>query len=113
MKSFKQYIEVFRQPYWGKVDDFTCFKDYIGNALFGLENYLFPLVPKDYGQKIKEMFQELFDRIEVFLQHGFKEEGGLTRKNLEEMLAMKNDPWDIKLFERLKDFYKRLAITSF
>ena len=31
---------------------------------------------------------------------------GLTRKNLEEMLAMKNEPWDKRLFRKLKDKFE-------
>ena len=74
MKSFTQYIKFL--PCWDTLNDFQCFKDYIGNSLFALELHL--SLKKDY--QLKEMFQELFERLKVSLKHGFKEETGVDKK---------------------------------
>jgi len=91
------------------------FMDFIGNPLNGVLGYYDTLqeagLPEESKERtlkgLKNSWQNLFERIDTFINHDFAPEGEITRENLEAFLQYRNrDPLEQGIIAEINNLYK-------
>ena len=104
-----------REPHNNLETPYAVFEDYIGNALFGIDNWLYTFeeFPNKYTPefqivKLRHMFNEFYERAELLLTRKIYDGRSPTQEDLLAALQFRGQKEDKQLLIKLYDWFNNI-----